>query len=483
MTNLLVPKGGNLPLWKPRQLRKVWEQVPEDILDILLNPAMFYQMFVRYEGQPLRLDGWQVAFLNRKQRFRALEKSVQIGYSFVCAMEALHMAFFYEDEDSVFVSVNEKDAHNKVLFARKLYDGIPVELRRYVPLVKDSAEELWFGKKERPARLMSKPASAGLRGIAAHIYLDEVDHWQPGSDQEVFTAAMGRVTRAKRRLTVGSSVFGEDTILAQLMKKDDYPSFLKFKVPYWACEVQDVLDGIALQKANMAESDFLQEYACVRGDAIDTAFPQDLIRRCWSDKEDVGIGGLPEEGRFLAGFDPGGSRHPAVLTVLEETPLGWSQATQLEIRNETLASQQARIDGLLAKHPGMRVAIDRLGVGQHMSEDLLRKWGSHRVIPVLFSKQSKGQMVLDLKKLMENGELRILRDRELAHQLNRTRRRPGGDVEQTGSTKKTHYDRFWALAMATSLVYGAKSIYEVRGMRSISIDDEDDENEYMELSV
>ncbi len=460
-------------MWRPRNLRGVWKNAPDRLLEQLLDPPTFYQVFCEYEGEPLVLDGWQVAFLRRKQRFRALEKSVQIGYSFVCAMESLHLAMFYEDETSAFVSVNEADAKEKVLYATKLYHSIPDELRRFVPLVVESKEELYFGDRHRPSRILTKPATSGLRGLAGHIYLDEVDHYRPGQDKEVFTAAMGRVTRQKRRLTVGSSVFGEDTVLSNIMDKQAgrYPDFLKFVVPWWAREDESDRLDILKQRNNMPAEDFAQEYECRRGDSTNSAFPQDLIRRSWHDEGETAFDRLDPSGTFIAGFDPGGSRHPAVLTVCRLQGDEYRQVGQVVIRNEALATQEARLDELLGTLPGLRVAIDRMGIGQHMSESLERRWSRNRVVLVTFSKQTKNQMVLDLKKNLEDGRLTILRDKELAYQLNRTRRYPGGEIEQAGSDKKTHYDKFWALAMASNLVSGIGSVYELRGLRSLTSDE------------
>lgn len=451
----------------------MWEQAPERLRALLLDPPTFFQLFCEYEGKPIRLDGWQVAFLRSPHRYRAVEKSVQIGFSWVCAMEALHAALFYMDETSAFISVNEADAHEKVLYARKLYEGIDPEIKRFVPVSKDSTEEFWVGPRERPARLISLPATSGLRGRAAHIYLDEIEFYKPGQDESVFTAAMGRITRGHRRITVGSSVFGEDTVLSRLMNGDQYPDFLKFRLPWWATENPDVLEGIESQRRNMAPEDFAQEYECVRADAADSAFPQNLIRKCWNELEETGIpiDRLDPAGTFVAGFDPGGSRHPAVLSIVQRDGNFSRQVTQIALRGEALAAQQARLDDALRRLPGLELGIDQLGVGLQMTQALHAKWGA-RVHPVLFTEQSKSEMTLALKKAMEEGELSIVRDRELAHQLNKTRRMPGGKIIQKDAGSRSHFDKYWALAMAVALMSGNLSIYESRGMRVVNLADD-----------
>lgn len=463
---LAVPKGGRLPMWRPGSMRPVFANAPEVVRQTLLDPTAFYQLYCSYEGRPIVLESWQVAFLRRRHRFRALEKSVQIGYSFVCAMEALWMAFVFEDETSAFISINESDAREKILYALKLYDGMDPMLKRFVPVSRDSAEEFWLGPRERPARLITKPATSGLRGLAGHVYLDEVDHYRPGQDTETFTGAMGRVTRNRRRLTLGSSVFGEDTVLSKVMSPDNYPDFLKFRLPWWVSENEEVLENIGAQRRNMPEEDFAQEYECHRGGATDSAFSQDLIRRSWTERESVDEMGLDQDGIYLAGFDPGGSRHPAVLTVLQQEGDTWEQRVQVEMRNVQLRDQEDRLHQLLVALPGLRLAIDSMGLGQQMSENLRTRWGA-RVKLVTFSEATRSEMTQNLKRLMEDARVRILRDRRLAHELNRTKRAPGGKVVQSGSERSYHFDRFWALAMAAYLVATGKSVYESREMRVI----------------
>ena len=438
---------------------------------MLLDPATFLQLHVTWEGEPLVLDGWQTAFVRRFARYRALTKSVQIGFSFICAAEALWMALMFEDETTTFISVNETDAREKVLYARKLYDGLDPEFLPYVPLTKDSTEELWIGPRERPSRIMTRPATSGLRGPATHVYLDEIEHYRPGQDTEVFTAAMGRVTRRFRRLTVGSSVFGEETMLARLMEPGAYPDFLKFSLPWTAAEKPDVIAGIAMQRRNMAPEDFSQEYECVRNGSGDSAFPQDLIRRCWHDEPPRDVTGLDSEATFVAGYDPGGSRHPAVLTVLDSSGGRWVQRVLRAKRGEPLAQQEAILDGLLRDNPGMRLAIDQAGVGLQMSQSLTSRWG-RRVLPIVFTEATRNEMTLNLQHLMQDDSIAILRDSEQAFQLNRTRRLPGGKIEQGGSDRRHHYDKFWALAMAAVLVTGHRSAYSEHGLKVIDYGEE-----------
>ncbi len=48
---------------------------------------------------------------------------------------------------------------------------------------------------------------------------------------------------------------------------------------------------------------------------------------------------------------------------------------------------------------------------------------------------------------------------------------PGGEVIQAGSDRQHHFDKFWALAMAGSLIAQRVSRYERDGVRSLTLGD------------
>ena len=473
-----LPKGNKLPMWRePRNVRPGLANLGERIQPYLRDPVTFIQGFCTWEGEPIRLDAWQVAFLRRKQRFRAFEKSVQIGFSWICAAEAFHRAFVFEDDQSSFVSISENEAKNKVHYVAKLHEEMEPWLRELVSVPTKSKEEIWFGTEGRASVIRSLPASGSLRGRATHVYIDEIDFFRPGQDQDVFTAAIGRVTRARRRLTIGSSVFGEETTLSGIMRRGEpgepnqYPDFLKAKLPWFVSENEGVLESIVLARRNMPPEDFAQEYECQRTTLLDSMFPQDFIRQHLTDRNPKANEELSADGNYAAGYDPGGSIHPAVLTVFDSPAGTWEQVVLEEIRGKSLTDQQQLLEKLLARCQGMTLAIDPGGLGKQMSEHLEDRFGA-RVIPVNFSPQSKYELAVGIRTALERGDAHLMRDRDLAHQLNRTRRLSGGRIEQPSMGKRTHYDQFWATGLALHAAIGeTTSIYDTRGMLSLDMDE------------
>lgn len=469
----LLPLGTRLPQWTPpKRMRPALEDLGPEFGEVLRDPVLFLQVLCSWEGEDIHLDGWQVAFLRRRARFRAFEKSVQIGFSWICAAEAFHRAFIYDDDQSSFVSISENEAKNKVHYVDQLHAGLPSWLASLVPVPVRSREEIWFGTEGRASIIRSLPATGSLRGRATHVYLDEADHFRPGQDRDVFTAAIGRVTRARRRLTIGSSVFGEETVLADIMdrRENGYPDFLKARLPWWSSQNEGVIESVTLAKRNMPQEDFAQEYECARTVVADSMFPQDFIRAHLHEFAPRSHEDLSDEGTYVAGYDPGASIHPAVLTVFGASGAAWDQLVLDEFRGKSLTEQQYLLEKLLARCQGMTLAIDPGGLGRQMAEHLEDRFGG-RVLSVNFSQRSKHEMAVNMRTTLERNDARLLRDRDLAHQLNRTRRLSGGRIDQPSMGKHTHYDSFWATALALHAGTGeADSVYDHRGLLSLDIE-------------
>ena len=161
-------------------MRDFWTRASPRLLRWLLDPASFWQLLGSYEDERIRLEPWQLWHLHDYSRFRAREKAPQIGFSWACALEATWESVMFEHATNAFVSVDQREASEKILYSKKLYAGLPEPIRAAVPLTKDSTEELWFGAGDRPSRIMSIPSTVAMRGRKMSVYLDEIDFYRDG---------------------------------------------------------------------------------------------------------------------------------------------------------------------------------------------------------------------------------------------------------------------------------------------------------------
>lgn len=395
---------------------------------------------------------FQMRFLADPTLFRAVNKSTQIGMSFVIAAEGLDAAIF-EGMSSNYVSVNEREAKDKIRYAKAFYAGLPPGVLHAigVRLVKDTDNEIGFSNG---ARLLSLPASAGMRGRSGNTYLDEVAHYAGAiKDTDVYDAAIGRASREDLRLTLLSTPFGQRGVFYDVMTDSDkYRDFKRFTFKY--TEIPDAawLDKVAMIGRNMDEDSFEQEYQCRFVGDSGTYFSYALINgqvdsalEPMSDISELhSISGKPA---LYAGYDVGRRGHASVLTVLEK--LGGKIILRLQKSYKAAAwdAQEAELARLLTV-PGLKkLKIDETGMGMQLAEEV-ENMAPSRVDRVNFV-AAKTPLAETVKMVFEKNLISIPNDRQLKneiHSINKTITASGVRFD-TNEKREHHADRFWSLAM------------------------------------
>jgi len=460
----------------------------------MLDPAWFWTLLGTYEGERIVLDNWQIADLHDYSRIRFREKAPQIGFSWLRAAEAVWESIMFVDALTGFVSVNEREASEKVLYSRKLYDGLPDVIKGWVPISRDSTDQMDFGDPARPSRIMSIPATSALRGRRmTQVVLDESDFYKDGG-LDMYRVAIGRVSRSGGRVSMGSTCFGQDTMLDRGMQgigQDGHAdramnAISRARYPWTVVENPEVIEAIDLARATLDADAFAEEYEGVRGGLGGAPFPAELIRRqthsgasaAMVDNELVWNPG----GMLAGGFDVGQTRNPSCLSLFEKVPgEPWREVALVKITRPngshlSLPEQHEWLRGLLAQWPMMRLCVDARGIGAHISQLLEKEFGIRRVVsmvvgskPQMRRPQDKREMVTELKRALEARELELLPDKERALQMRRTVRKPNGDYDQPGSNKDTHYDLFWATAYAQYLIAEYGRLDSVYNHRSLAV--------------
>jgi len=481
-----------LPVWRPSsaKLRPNWRRLPESVLWSFLNGALFWQLQT-YDDQRIVLDDWQIALLNNPSRLIFLEKAPQIGFSWAMALSGLHECLFYQDSYVGYVSVSLSEAREKILVARKAWEQLPEVFQRECPLLKANESELWFGSEARPSRLVSLPATASMRGRAlTKVVLDEMDFYKDGGEQ-AFRIAIGRIARGGK-IVGGSTCFGQGTTLDKIVSRDveleEASKASVGRIPYYAAENLEALQTALLAMATLTADEFEEEYECVRG-ALGDTFPASMVHAatheedewtvedgflCEPDVDDEGVGWrrIETSAPMVLGVDVGQTKNPTIGSLLVKEGSQWIQHAVLAPNEDghplSLPQQQRWLASLLDHHRSLKVVVDAIGIGAGPAEALLEKFGDDRVLLMVagiadptqklsaraakkvrrrdLPPTDKYSLTVELKVGMEAGELMLLGEREQAKQLKATKLKTGHTVEQPGSRRKTHYDRFWALA-------------------------------------
>jgi len=195
--------------------------------------------------------------------------------------------------------------------------------------------------------------------------------------------------------------------------------------------------------------------------------------------------GFPQRprGSLYLGVDIGRRRDLTVLWLVEAddapAPVYWTRGI-LALDRQPFAAQRQALDALLARRASdenrnskidnrtngpsfefrfssfgsyavRRCAIDSTGLGAMLAEELQSKWGA-RVEPVVFTQAVKEALAVRVKRLLEEGRVRLPSDPAVRAALGAVKRyvTPAGhlrfDAERTEAAG--HADHFWALALA-----------------------------------
>ena len=452
------------------------KRTEEEFQQWLMTEPGFVAALMAYDDEPVVLEAYQREFLTNRSRFRWVNKSRQVGFSFLFACEAIARCHLREAHTSVMVSYNLEDAKEKVNYARQIAEELPLAFRK--KLVTDSKTELGFlsnGASKRVSRIISNPSKAP-RGKKGDLYLDELAHY--ANDREVYKGSTALILRSRGQLTGCSSPLGRRGVFWEIARQElrRYPAYWRQQAPWWLCrffctdvaraakeapllsteervrrfgtkDIQDQLDSLLLE-------DFQQEFELAYCDESYSFFPYELILPCTSDElvlaDDFAALAEPK-GRLVAGFDVGRKRDLSELAIFEETG-GKKECRLLRSYDRVpFADQEADLRRALAVLPIARLSIDQNGLGMHLAENLRRDFP--QVVPETFTNESKEVWANDFKILLQRKDVVLPKDRELVAQIHSVKRRltaggrPSFEVERD-EVGRGHADRFWAVALA-----------------------------------
>jgi phage FluMu gp28-like protein len=161
---------------------------------------------------------------------------------------------------------------------------------------------------------------------------------------------------------------------------------------------------------------------------------------------------MVRKGQFYVGVDLGQKRDHSAIAVLDRRD---GHLHLVHLKRFKLGTEYGSVIGylkLLTKRLDrvVRICIDQTGVGEYFTEET-RKSGLTIAQGIVLSLPMKQQILVYVKKEMEEGRVHIPYDPELMNEMNSERY----ELTKTGQIKfshpsGTHDDRMWALALAVN---------------------------------
>ena len=228
------------------------------------------------------------------------------GFSYIYAGRSLARSHLQHYQTSIFISINQEEANEKIVYARGLFESLPLSVRKKI--VVDNKQTLEFEDKSGKAASRTRIISHAQReprgkGGNVDVYLDEAAHYTWG--ESIYVAAVPIITRGSGTLTIGSSPLGKKGIHYDIMAKEAFRRIYTYhRIFWWHC-IDFVKKGFfkrALKYApamsteervakfgsekligifiSMDIEQFQQEYELLHIDESVSFFPIDLINKC-----------------------------------------------------------------------------------------------------------------------------------------------------------------------------------------------------------
>ena len=436
-----------------------------------------------------RWEHFQIAHLLDDSTFRVEDKSRQIAWSWLVAAEGVADALL-DKRDSIYVSINQEEAKEKIRYARAIIEALRPDIRRGIRLVRDN--ELGI-ELRNGARLSSLPARPPRGRARSNVYLDEFAHVQ--RDKQIYTAALPVISKGGR-LRVGSSPMGASGSFWEIFKEPlrTYPGYNRKSTPWWevysfsrnpaeARKLAPAMDTAARVElfgndrikaifANMPLEDFQQEYECEFVDESTAWITWEEIKR----NQDAGLTCFIATGRdntldrllsaiddtahavrtgaiervLSIGVDIGRTRNTTEIFALGETTTrSYPLRMMLTLDNVEFDDQLSVLSHALASLPVKKALIDQNGIGRNLAENAAKAFPG-KAQGVDFTNATKALWATDAKMLIQQNKTPLPVDRDLAYQIHSIKRRVTASKNVTYDTEtneKHHADKFWAWAL------------------------------------
>lgn len=478
----------------------------EDVLEelCLTYPTWFFEVLTEFDHQPFVLEDFQIRYLLDDSLFKITNKTRQSGGSLQVSAAKFFKAYRSEGYRCDIVSINLKEATDKIKYIRNLHETLP--MRWKIPLSIDNQLSIGFHKGTRQSVIHSVAASAGVRGGKKDVVFDEFAHIQNGD--ELFIGASPAIMRGKGAIDIVSTPLGTNNLFAKIYRNEEneegqYPysffsrhQFLWLDVPSFVQEGQfekcqyvwynDFKQDMNRMKELVAEfasdkllfffsmypwEQFQQEFCGVFLDETTAFFPWELIKTCLRGSQGSADDGTKEyteeflepwairpEGnsnQLFMGVDFGESAKETDKTsiqVFERLPNGRFMHRYGEILTKEqypgFAEQSHHIAEVFHALKCNKLSFDFTGLGRGIEPLLRKELPMANIENVNFNLDTKEKMVMTVKGLMEQGNLWLQADDRVLHGQIRNMRR---DLHASGRPNyhgEPHDDAFWAMALA-----------------------------------
>ena len=407
----------------------------------------------------IKLYDYQNKWVNDTSRFRIVNKSRQVGFSWICAVEALSKAMFVKQSTILFVSTSQKGADRIMKYVRDLWYTIPEAIQENFKMISFTKQEIEFKNGSKIVSLPNNPNAA--RGYpATDVYLDEFAFLE--NETKMWEAIMPTTVRKDviRRISLMSTPFGKRNTFYKVfmeMRKQGDDIWSRHRVHYTDCPDLDT----SKLRATMTEQQFRQEFCCEFIDEVTAVFPYELIHACIPGhkmnliKEDelIKYNSMPNGKLVYAGVDFGKIRDSTVVTYFEKLFKEGHEKPFFNMLRMDVFEKMRYVDQIPLIVEGLRnmksnqVIVDQTGVGEKLYEDL--QGYNFNLLGIKFSNSWKENGVNKMIRYMQSGRIKYLNDERIVKQFHDLQKKiTRSNNARYEHSSGEHDDIFWSIVLA-----------------------------------
>jgi phage FluMu gp28-like protein len=402
------------------------------------------------ESNGLLLEYQKEAYENiMTHKYSVLLWARQVGKSFVISLWALMRAIDMRGHTVIIISPTERQSKMLISKVKTHVNALKIIgvkfSERFFSDTKTNALEVTLPNGSQIVGLPANPD--GVRGYTGDVILEEAAFFKDG--RQVLQAIFPTITRNKQyKLIAISTPKGKSDIFYHLWNtaaEDDLFFRMKLTI-YDAIKKGLDIDIDELRRGCPDEDTWTREFLCEFAEENETLLPYELIQSCEQECEIDDIREL--SGDIFLGIDIGRRKDLTAIAVLEKIYDITYLRKMLVLSDMPFEKQFEIIDHLCFF--ARRAAIDETGLGMMIAEQLMKKWGEMKILPVYFTQKTKEELASRLKATFEDSKIRIFPERDLREDLHSVKKEitPSGNIKlKSEYNKNSHADRFWATAL------------------------------------
>ena len=386
-----------------------------------------------------------------KARFRWNCWARQTGKSFTKSLRRI-LRGLHRRRTQIFLSAGERQSRELMQKARQHCEALKIATdyydNRFFKDLSIKQLEIVLPGGVRIIGLPANPQTA--RGFTGDVFLDEFA--MHAFDREIWGAMFPTVLRGGGELDIASTPKGKANTFYQLRHNDLF-STSTVTLPDAISQGLDV-DAEQMRRAMGDETLYRQEFLCEFIDESTALLTYDQITACVDPELAVckSVEELTSDPRELfVGVDVGRVRDLTVLWVLAGEGDVLTTVGLFELACAPFRVQFDLMCELLSLRRVRRCCVDAGGLGMQLAEQVVERFGGHRVEAVTFTPALKSQIASALRIAVESQRIRIPNDDRICndwHSVERTVTESGHFRLSAPRTAGGHADRFWAAALA-----------------------------------